>query len=118
MVLFGFVGCIVIDWSANDLGAWYVSGVAGLLFAALLTTRLSILGAGLAAAVAWGASLGWQAIRHLPIHGAANTVGEVVGLGAHQGSIVLTLTALIGFLLGITGAWVGVSFRAMIRSGR
>ena len=69
-------------------------------------------GGGLAMGVAWLGQLlfiGTMTSSTLP-----DKMGEVMGLGAGSGYILLGITGLLGVIVGAGSAWVGVAFRAML----
>jgi hypothetical protein len=65
--------------------------------------------------VGWGAPLLVLALS-APVGGAAAVVGAVLGAPpAASGAVALILTLLIGMLLALVGAWLGVAARRLFR---
>lgn len=65
--------------------------------------------------VGWGAPLLVLAVG-APVGRAANVIGAVLGVrGAAGGVVAVVLTLLIGVLLALAGAWLGVSARRLFR---
>jgi hypothetical protein len=110
------VGGIVAIWTANHFGLWWVTVMFGLAAGLALRGTLRVVGvASLAAVLGWGLPLLWQSFG-VPIGGVAATVALIMGFG-RTGAIVIVLALLFGWLLALTGAWLGAAFRRMVAPG-
>jgi hypothetical protein len=94
------------------LGVWWAPFVFGFAFG-ILQPRARI-------AVPFGALIGLLAWL-IPLvgidsrYGLGSTAGSlaaIMGFG-HQGAIPITLTLVVGVLLGLTGAWLGSAMRTL-----
>jgi hypothetical protein len=98
---------------AVALGAWWLTSLSGVAFGLLLgRLRTAAPAAALTAAAAWLAPLLLLAPSALVGRSAAVLAG-ILGIGALGASGALVLTALVGAILSLAGAWLGVALRLL-----
>lgn len=99
------------------LGAWWLTFLAGVALGVLTRARVAIPAGSVAGLLGWGLPLAWEQWRY-GIGPAAHTLASIMGIT--QGGAVgpVALTCLVGLLLGLTGAWLGVAARSVLFSGQ
>ncbi len=106
-----FIGPVVIGialvWLCNAFGLWWATFILGLLVGLLLRGMNAFGAAALIGGLGWGLPLLLQAL-HAPVGQVAATVAILVGLGSSGGPLVILLTILLGVLLCVVGAWLGI----------
>lgn len=111
------VGAGLGGWLAMVWDAWWAIYPLGLAVGLLLGRRTALAAGLLAGTVAWGLPLLAAALMGLPVGRAAAVLSSILGVEA-GGVPALALTLLSGGLLGLTGAWLGSSLRALGRRAR
>ena len=99
------------------VGLWWAPFVVGLALG--IVVRRGRIGVPIGAAIGLLAWLAPLAIAH-ESHGlglTATSLAAIMGFD-HQPAVPLTLTLLLGTLLGLTGAWLGASSRGVVTSVR
>lgn len=104
---------IIINWGGNQMGAWYLTFIIGLLLGLLYKNGLpAIYSTLLASIISWGGELVWQSF-FAPVMPAANMISGVMGFGTHSGDLVVVLTLAFGVILALVGTWLGHAIRAI-----
>ncbi len=110
--LVALVACTAINVAGVVFGWWWMPFATGVLVALLVgRLRLALPIGGLSGLLGWGLVLGWDAVRY-GIGPASASLGAIMGFG-RSGAIPLTLTCLVGLLLGLVGAWLGSALRGL-----
>jgi hypothetical protein len=110
--LVALVACTAMNVAGVVFGFWWLPFVTGVLVALLVgRVRLALPIGGLAGLLGWGLVLGWEAVR-FGIGPASASLGAIMGFG-RSGAIPLSLTCLVGLLLGLVGAWLGSALRGL-----
>lgn len=114
IVLIALIG-IAVNWLALLAGWWWITLAIGLLIGIFLRPA----GAGLltslcVGALGWGLPLAVLALN-APVTKVASAVESAVGLSATGGVAILVLTVVLGCILSLAGAWVGIAGRRMVR---
>jgi len=110
--LVALVACTAMNVAGVVLGFWSLPFVTGVLVALVVgRKRLALPIGALSGLLGWGLVLGWDAVRY-GIGPASSSLGAIMGYG-RSGLIPLTLTCLVGLLLGLVGAWLGSALRAL-----
>lgn len=91
-------------------GLWWVTLVCGGLLGLLVRGWRSVVGALLVGALGWGIPLLWRA-RTEPVGAVAEVLGGLLGV---PGAVALAITLLVGVLLALAGAWVGITTRRVL----
>ena len=113
IVLIAIIG-IAINWLALLAGWWWITPVIGLLIGLFLRPAgVGLLASLCAGGIGWGLPLALLAIN-APVTGVANAVESAVGLSATGGAAILVLTIVLGCILSLVGAWVGVAGRRVV----
>jgi hypothetical protein len=108
----GLAGVAMV-WLGGQLGGWWVTFLVGLAIGMALPRRALAL-AGAVGALGWGLPLALLALS-APVGGVAGAVAGLVGLPAAIGALVVILaTLLVGCLLSVVGAWVGLTGRRLL----
>jgi hypothetical protein len=103
---------LVLAIVAAALGAWWLTPAAGAVFGLLVRrSRTALPLALIAGAVAWLAPLPLLLPAALAARTAAVLAG-ILGVGALGASGALVLTALVGAILSLSGAWLGAALRS------
>ena len=98
-------------------GGWWSPFAIGLVVGLLATRTWTAIGLGALAGLAtWGFPLAVEQLRY-GVGPAATALSAILGLG-HTGTYAIVLTLLIGFLLGVSGAWLGSAARSVAWSAR
>ena len=94
------------------VGLWWAPFVVGLVVgAAHPRARIAVAVAGAVGLVAWLIPL--AAIdRTYGLGPSAQSIAAIMGFG-HQVAVPVTLTLVVGLLLGLTGAWLGSAGRRL-----
>ncbi len=113
----GFAGVAVIGLF-GQIGWWWVTFLVGLaLGVALPRARRALVVALVVGALGWGLPLALLAVS-APVGGVAAAVAGLVGLPAAVGTMVVILaTLLVGCILSVVGAWVGLTGRRLLPAG-
>ena len=102
------VGCVLLE-------AWWAPFLVGVLFGAVEPrARFAIPGGALIGLAGWGIPLAVVQVR-FGLGPTAGSLATIMGFG-HQSAIPLGLTLVVGFLLGLTGAWLGSAGRSLVAS--
>jgi len=102
------VGCVLLE-------AWWAPFLVGVLFGAVEPrARFAIPGGALIGLAGWGIPLAVVQVR-FGLGPTAQSLATIMGF-AHQSAIPLALTLVVGFLLGLTGAWLGSAGRSLVAS--
>ena len=102
------VGCVLLE-------AWWAPFLVGVLFGAVEPrARFAIPGGALIGLAGWGLPLATVQVR-FGLGPTAQSLATIMGFG-HQSAIPLALTLVVGFLLGLTGAWLGSAGRSLVAS--
>ncbi len=113
-----FLLSVVINWAGNQIGAWYLTLIVGLILGLLYKNGLpAIYTTLLASIISWGGDLVWQSF-FAPVMSAANMIAGVMGFSVHAGDLVVVLTMLFGILLALAGTWLGHAIRSIIFGSR
>lgn len=106
---------IAINWLALLAGWWWLTPATGLLIGLILrSTGLSLLTSLCTGGLSWGLPLAVLAIN-APVKSVASAVESVVGFSATGGIAILVLTIVLGCVLSLTGTWVGLTSRRLVR---
>jgi hypothetical protein len=101
----------VLIWLGQLLGYWWLALIIGLLLGiAVIPARFALLLAALSGGLGWSLPLFYRS-TYLPIGNTASMVGSILGLGSTDGWIIILLTVLLGILLCLSAAWVGITLR-------
>ena len=96
------------------LGYWWAPFVAGALIGLVMRRGRAAVPMGvLAGAVAWLLPLAAIEARY-GIGPTAGSLAAIMGFG-HEGILALTLTVVVGALLGLAGAWLASAVRLLLR---
>lgn len=97
------------------LGAWWAPFLVGIALGLVIPrARVAIPFGALLGLVAWLLPLAAIQIRY-GLWPTASALGAIMGFD-HQGAVPIILTLLVGTLLGLAGAWLGSSARALTRA--
>jgi hypothetical protein len=100
--------------AAVALGYWWVTPLVGVAIGAILPwPRLAAGVSGAAGLAAWGVPLLWLAVR-APVGRTAAVVAAIMGLAGIGAIGPVVLTLLVGVLLCVSGAWVGLAARKFV----
>jgi hypothetical protein len=96
------------------LGVWWAPFLAGIAIG-LITRRTpaAIVAGGLGGLVSWILPLGAMHVRY-GLGPTAMSLAAIMGFG-NRGLIPVVLTLVVGTLLGLTGAWLGIAARTVLR---
>ncbi len=115
-LLIGSTG-LALTWLGVQSGWWWLTPIAGLLIGLLLRpARLAILIARVVGAVGWGLPLAILAFSS-PLGQIAAAVESVIGLTSSGGAVIIVLTVVLGGVLSVVGAWVGIAGRGLAATG-
>jgi hypothetical protein len=104
---------VAISLAGLETGAWWLTFVAGLAIGAIIGRgRVAIPAGALAGLAAWGIGLAILQV-YFGLGPAASSLAAIMGFTG-QGAIPLVLTCLVGFLLGLTGAWLASALRGLL----
>ena len=96
------------------LGVWWAPFVAGIAIGVVTRrTPAAIAAGGLSGLVSWLLPLAALDARY-GLGPTATSLAAIMGFG-HQGAIPVVLTLVVGTLLGLTGAWLGIATRTVLR---
>jgi hypothetical protein len=98
-------------------GAWWLTFPVGVALGVGMRARAAIPAGALAGALGWGLLLAWGQWR-IGLGPAAHVLAAILGFTQVGPAGPVVLTCLVGFLLGLTGAWVGAAARSVIFSGQ
>jgi hypothetical protein len=94
------------------IGVWWLTFPAGMLVgAALPRARVAIPAGGLAGLLGWAVPLAIGQIR-IGLGPAASSLAAAMGF-TNMVAVPVILTCLVGFLLGLTGAWFASAARGL-----
>lgn len=95
------------------LGAWWAPFPAGIAIGVVVPrARWAALAGAVAGLVAWLAPLLAEQ-RQYGLAPAASSLAAIMGFNG-AATIPVTLTLLVGLLLGLTGAWLGAAARGLV----
>lgn len=107
-----FVAGVVLAAAGVFLGAWWAPFPVGIAFAvAHGRSRTAIPLGGVIGLIAWVLPLARLDVAY-GIGSSAASIAGIMGFG-HQGWPPITLTLLLGALLGLTGAWLATAVRQL-----
>jgi hypothetical protein len=108
-VVIGFVAALLgVIW-----GGWWTPFVVGIAFATEeRRARVALPAGALIGLFAWLVPLAVAHARY-GVGPTAGSLGAIMGFG-HVAAVPVILTLLVGSLLGLTGAWLGCSFWAVV----
>jgi hypothetical protein len=110
--LIALVACTAMNVAGVVFGFWWLPFATAVVVALVVgRKRLALPIGGLAGLLGWGLVLTWDAVRY-GIGAASASLGAIMGFG-RSGLIPLTLTCLVGLLLGLVGAWLGTAIRGL-----
>jgi hypothetical protein len=96
------------------LGLWWAPFVFGLVFGVIQPrARIAIPIGALIGLLAWAIPLAGAQSRY-GIDSTAESLAAIMGFG-RQEAIPITLTLVVGLLLGLTGTWVGSAARSLLQ---
>ena len=96
------------------VGAWWMPFAGGLVIGVVQPkARFAIPAGGVVGLLGWAVPLGVLQVQ-FGAGAAANSLAAIMGFG-HQGAIPVTLTLVVGTLLGLTGAWLGSAGRTVVQ---
>ncbi len=108
---------IAVVWIGAAFGLWWITVLAGLAIGLIVPRGRGAFGASaLAGLLGWALPLAVAAVG-LPIGRAASVVAGIMGFGTANGALVIVLTLLLGLLLCLSGAWIGVALRRLPPQG-
>jgi hypothetical protein len=94
------------------LGLWWAPFVFGLAFGVIQPrARIAVPVGALIGLLAWAIPLAGAQSRY-GIDSSAESLAAIMGFG-HQEAVPITLTLVVGLLLGLTGAWLGSASRML-----
>src|SRR5215472_16491965 len=113
-VWIGLAGVAVV-WIGIQIGGWWVTFLVGLATGlALPRVRQSLVVALVVGALGWGLPLALLA-SSAPVGEVAAAVAALAGLPAAVGATVVILaTPLVGCLMSVLGAWVGLTGKRLL----
>jgi hypothetical protein len=109
---------VAVTWLVSHIGWWWVTFLVGLALGVTIPlARRALLVALVVGALGWGLPLALLAVS-APVSGVAAAVASLVGLPAAGGAIIVILvTPLVGCILSVVGAWVGLSGKRLLPVG-
>jgi hypothetical protein len=114
------VGVVVgaaLVWWADGIGAWYIPWAVALAWALVVGRPWrAFAGAWLMVWLGYAAGL-IRLAASAPLMRAARLIAVIMGFGPH-GAVPLVLTALLGWLLATSGAWLGLAVRGVTAPAR
>lgn len=111
-----FVAGLVLATAGVFLGAWWAPFPVAIAFAAAHgRSRTAVPLGGLIGLFAWVLPLARLDVSY-GIGSSAAGIAAIMGFG-HQGWLPITLTFLVGALLGLTGAWLATAVRQVAPQG-
>jgi len=94
------------------LGAWWLVFPVGVAAGALLPrARWAVPAGALSGLVAWTVPLGYAQVQY-GLRATSLSLAAIIGFNG-AATIPVTLTLLVGLLLGLTGAWLGAAARGL-----
>lgn len=106
---------IAIIWTSNLFGLWWMTMLVGSMLGLILRDWKAFAASLLSGGLSWGLPLALQAVT-LPIGRTASVVASITSLG--DGTVILVATILLGVLLCVAGAWLGVALRSFLPKRR
>jgi hypothetical protein len=101
-------------WLGQLIGLWWLALVIGLLLGLTVTpAKFALVLALLSGGLGWGLPLLYHS-TYLAIGKTASVVASIVGIGSTNGLIIIALTVLLGMLLCLGSAWVGIALRQVL----
>ena len=95
-------------------GFWWLTLVIGLgLGFTMVPAQFALLLAILSGGLGWGLPL-WYRSTSLAIGNVTSVVASIVGLGSANGWIIIAATILLGILLCLSSAWIGIALRQVL----
>ncbi|MFI5214870.1 MAG: hypothetical protein ACHQU8_10065 [Gemmatimonadales bacterium] len=111
--LAGMILASIVSIAGVLAGAWWAPFVAGLAIGFVQPrARFAVPAGAVVGLLAWALPLGALQIKY-GAGSAAESLAAIMGFG-HQGAIPVTLTLVVGLLLGATGAWLGSATRSLV----
>jgi len=112
-IIIVLLGTMLI-WLGQLLDFWWVALIIGLIVGFIIMPARFALGlALLSGGVGWGLPLLYRA-TYLAIGSDAAVVASIVGVGSGNGWVIVVVTILLGALLCVSSAWVGVALRQVL----
>lgn len=106
----GVLAGVIVVVVTEAEGLWWMALVCGLLIGLLVRGWRAAVGGLLIGGLGWGIPLLWQA-RTEPVGLVAGVLGGLLGVGP---AAALAVTLLVGVLLALAGAWVGIAARRLV----
>lgn len=107
------VTAFLVAVAAVLLGVWWAPFVCAVPIGLLVVRqRVAVSLGALSGFIAWLLPLGALQVRY-GLGPAASSLGAIMGF--KQGAVPIVLTLVVGTLLGLTGAWVAIAVRTLLR---
>ena|SRR2546422_6381241 len=111
-LLIGLSG-LALTWLSGLVGWWWVTPIVGVLIGLLLRPAwLALVTSFAAGGLGWGLPLALLAFT-APVGRLAAAVDALIGQPATGGALIILLTVVVGGVLSLVGAWVGIAVRRL-----
>jgi hypothetical protein len=111
-LLLGVIG-LALTWLGGQGGWWWVTPLVGVLIGLLLRPAgLAVVVSLAVGGLGWGLPLALLAFT-APVGRLTTAVEAVMSLPATGGTIIILLTVVLGGVLSLVGAWVGIAARRL-----
>lgn len=114
-IVAGSLLAAVIAYVADNAGLWWMTLPIGLALGLALGRWIALFCAALVGLLAWGGAL-LTIAQDGSISRIAEVTGGLAGYGPHAGTLIICATLVVGVLLVVLGAWLGVALRALVRA--
>lgn len=112
----GILLALLVALAGVLLGLWWAPFPVALLLGVLLArARTALPGGGVMGLLSWSIPLAVAHERY-GLGPTATSLAAIMGFD-HLPAVPIVLTLLVGTLLGLTGAWVGVATRQVVAPG-
>jgi hypothetical protein len=113
-VMLAVLVAVIVSVAGVLVGAWWAPFIAGLTVGIAQPRARFVVPIGAAIGLlGWALPLALIQVR-FGAASAATSLAAIMGFG-HQGAIPVTLTLVVGTLLGLTGAWLGSAVRTLVQ---